>query len=309
MPPFLVRLLILFAPVALAGCNLANDEVEETGSPADLTREDADDAEAGVTAEAAVEEDDAMVADGTNVVTEPKPDDLPADPPQYHIDEEELSFAYGWPSRMARYSRLRARFREDAEAKLAEMRQQMAEDERLIDPDAEFRPQYSSETSWSIEGENARLASLAADWYSFSGGAHGLYGREALLLDKWRGRPFAPVELFEDEEAAREAIRPPYCRLLDAERERRRGQPVEREDSFGECIDPLEQTLIFANSGEGVPFDRFTVYAGPYAAGPYAEGEYAVDMPVTEQLIAAIEPWLRRHFAVSEEEGHVEPRD
>ena len=47
---------------------------------------------------------------------------------------------------------------------------------------------YESNWSYSTAGQSPTLLSLSGDWYTCTGGAHGMFGASALLWDRAAGR-------------------------------------------------------------------------------------------------------------------------
>lgn len=293
------RLIVSILPIALFGCGMATHQVPPAsmGAGSANETEEPDEGDTALPTEETAPRSDEMAASETE-----EGDDqvMPAEA-AVGVEEAYLEFVYDWPDALNAYAPLAAYFREQADAELADIRGYMAEDERLTDPDEQFRPEYSSNTVWEIRGTSGPLISLAADFYKYSGGAHGIYGTNALLYDRQAGKVVKPADLFADPVAAREAIQPVFCQLLDKERSRRRGGEQPGSGDFWECIDPLEQTLIFHPGRHGTAFDRLIVYAGPYAAGAYAEGDFTIELPVTAELREAIEPGYRNQFEVGGE--------
>ncbi len=295
------RLLISALPIALFGCGLAGDA---DVAPQSSGTQPADDNTVDQASDDSVRETDAQAVaqsesldDIGAVDTDPDPKDA-----QYYEKADYLSFVYQWPETLSQYGVLKSYFTEDADAKLSEIREFMAGDDRLTDPDEEFKPQYASDTAWSVHGTSGPLISLSADFYNYTGGAHGIYGAVGLLYDVAAARTVDPIDLFANKAAARASIQDKYCALLDRERSvRRGGEEPRRDDLLWECIDPLEQTLIFHAGDKGEKFDRLIVYAGPYSAGPYAESDYTIELPVSAELRAAIRPEYRAAFEVNTE--------
>ena len=207
------------------------------------------------------------------------------------------TFEYGWPSDAAAAPGIAALL----ERRRAEARAVLVAEAREAKADAEangfpFRPHHR-ETEWLLAADTPRFVSLTADTATYSGGAHGMYGREALVWDRKESVALDPVEMFESGAALTGAIRPAYCEALDRQRAERRGAPVEPGTPFGECPSVSELTVI-AGSSDGRAFDRIGFYAGPYVAGPYAEGDYEVTLPVTPAILAAVKPAYRDAFAL-----------
>lgn len=231
-------------------------------------------------------------------LVEPSPP--PATEPPTAVTEQKANFefSYSWPKEALAHPKLVDFFETDAAQNKAELQAAYDEDDRLKDPNEEYKPTYSYETTWGLDAETPKLMSLSGSWYQYLGGAHGMYGVRALVFDKASDTLTVAQDMIGDSEAFRSAIEEEFCRLLDQERELRRGEPVVRDDMFGECINLLDQTLIWKSTGGG-KFDRMEVFIGPYEAGSYAEGAYVLNLPITAPMLAAIAPDYRDNFAVS----------
>src|SRR5690606_15626330 len=139
----------------------------------------------------------------------------------------------------------------------------------------------SRSIEWKAVTDLPGYLSLSAAVSTYEGGAHGNYFSDALVWDRQAGARREPVDFFTSKQALSKAIRDDFCRALDRERAKRRGEPVKRDSGnmFDECIDPVESTVILGSS-HGKAFDRLGVLVGPYAAGPYVEGSYEVTLPM-----------------------------
>lgn len=160
----------------------------------------------------------------------------------------------------------------------------------------EYHP-YAYGRKWLKVAETPRFLSLSAELYDFQGGAHPNHGFDALVWDKQAGRRLAALDLFAAPGAFDAALGQSFCKALDAERAKRRGEPVTPGDGmFSDCIKASDQTVILGSS-DGRAFDKVGVLIGPYAAGPYAEGDYEFTFPMTHTLLGAIKPAYREAFA------------
>ncbi len=157
---------------------------------------------------------------------------------------------------------------------------------------------YSTGVGWSVAAETSAFLSLSAELASYTGGAHGNYGFDALVWDKQAGVALEPAAFFTSPEALDAALGERFCAELNRERGKRRGAPVEEgsDDMFDTCP-PLAETTILLGSSNGRAFDRIGVLIAPYGAGPYAEGSYEFTLPVTREVIAAVEEEYRDAFA------------
>ncbi|SOB87438.1 protein of unknown function [Sphingomonas guangdongensis] len=213
-------------------------------------------------------------------------------------ETEDYEFSYSFPSAAAAIPGLAAWF----EADRARARAQVAKEsaafraEREAD-DTPFR-KYTTSVAWSVVADTPRLLSLSALTNDYTGGAHGSPGFGALVWDKTAGRRLKPTALFQSEAALQEALGADFCTALDAERAKRRGEPVDRAsgDMFDECPRVNEATLILGSRSKRA-IDRVGLLVGPYVAGSYAEGSYDLTFPITPALLAAVKPAYRDAFA------------
>ena len=188
------------------------------------------------------------------------------------------------------------------DARLDRARQELANDARRGREQARSNGfpfnQYSSGTAWEVVADLPRWLSLSADLYSYQGGAHPNYGFDAVLWDKQESVALEPIAMFTSKEALDEALGDKLCDALNAERERRRGTPVEAgsDDTFDACVKPDETNLLLGSRG-GEKFDRIGIQIAPYLAGPYAEGSYEFDFAMDEELLAIVRPEYRGDFA------------
>ena len=157
---------------------------------------------------------------------------------------------------------------------------------------------YSSGTAWEVVADLENWLSLSADLDSYRGGAHPNYGFNSAVWDKRRDIALEPIAFFDSPEALDEVLGERLCAALDAERERRRGMPVDENsgDTFDECVSPDETNLLLGSQG-GERFDRITIQIAPYIAGPYAEGSYEFDFDMDEDLLATVREDYREAFA------------
>ena len=154
----------------------------------------------------------------------------------------------------------------------------------------------ASSTKIATSGQTGRLLSLARTYWAFTGGAHGNGGTTPLLWDRARGKEIKFASLFSSANGYANILRDPYCRALNRERKKRRGddyQPSSMTPEFDACPKFSDLSLIPAGS---LRFGQIHLIASPYTAGPYAEGEYDIALPVTARLVAALKPEYRASF-------------
>lgn len=213
---------------------------------------------------------------------------------------DRYSFAYRYPAAAAAVPQVAAELDAERDKMLAKLRNDTAEAKADAEKDGfDYRP-YSSEKEWKVVTETPRLLSLSAIGYDYTGGAHGMPFYDTLVWDRQAQRRLVPDDMFRSEGALSDAVRPAYCRALDAERRKRRGgEPaasVGEDDPFNSCPEVSESTLLLGASDRRA-IDRLGFVIGPYVAGPYSEGAYELTLPVTPALIAALKPEYRSMFA------------
>lgn len=249
----------------------------------------------------ALDRDGEAQVDGNGAALAPPAPGAPSAPAGEgtEVDEQNdvFEFAYKWPAAVNGIPLLRAMLEADRDAARAALRKDAEAWKQEADAEGiPFNP-YSLGTAWAVVADTPAFLSLSATISSYTGGAHGNSGFNALLWDKAADVRRKPVDLF-DAARLKAAIQPAFCDAIDAQRAEKRGEKVVRSsgEMFDECIDPLEQTLILGSSN-GKAFDRLGVLVGPYAAGPYAEGDYEVTLPVTSAVLAAVKPDYKGAFA------------
>ena len=213
-------------------------------------------------------------------------------------------FSYSWPRQVTAIPALNAAF--EAEFKAAQADQKEAWASALADcpPDAvTCRNNYLS-LEWQVVADTPRFLSLSSSVSTYTGGAHGNYGRGASVWDRKAEQRLEPVQFFTSVSALEEALGKRACDALNQERAKRRGGPVEvnREDWSSACV-PMDEAVLFLGSSNGKAFDRIGVYYGPYVAGPYAEGDFEFTLAVTQSVIEAVQPDYRGAFALAQSKG------
>jgi len=160
---------------------------------------------------------------------------------------------------------------------------------------------YETVQTWKVITETPRFLSLSVERYDYIGGAHGNTSYSSLLWDKTDGERRTSLSLF-DPQALRAAVRPAFCRELDAQRRHKRDATLGGMAEFNRCIDPTRQAVLLGSS-TGSRFNRIGFVVPPYEAGPYAEGIYEVTLPVTAAVLKAVKPQWRGYFAMTRARG------
>lgn len=163
-----------------------------------------------------------------------------------------------------------------------------------------FNP-HSFSQEWKVLADLPGYLSLAGEFSTYSGGAHGMYGMQSLVWDKARGARLSGVDLFVSPAALNAALGDRLCAALNAKRAERRGEQVPggSEEMFDQCVG-VEESTVLLGSGNGHAFDRLTVWIGPYVAGPYAEGSFELDFAVDARVRRAVKPIHRSAFRAAE---------
>jgi hypothetical protein len=222
-----------------------------------------------------------------------------AQPFKTELKSADADFSYQWPAEVSAMPALVKRFR-------ADMREQRA---ATIAGGKEFNAMrsqmggepmgYMHSTEITTAGQSSRLLSLRIDVSEFTGGAHGNHGTGALIWDRTEGREVKVAALFQRRSNYEAALRPVYCRKLDAERIERRGGDGKIGggiSEFDSCPKLSELAIFPVDEKRDGRFEAFRIVASPYVAGPYVEGSYDVDVPVTAALIRMLNPAFQASF-------------
>lgn len=237
--------------------------------------------------------------------------ELPAPPPpiiptadegqarSIEVSDEAITFQYSYPRQVGAIQALSAIMDDRAEAAQVEYRAYALEAKAEAEKnDYGFR-QHDYSENWKVVADLPGWLSLSAEIGSYSGGAHGNYGFDALAWDKSAGQVLETKALFRSAAALDNALGGAFCSALNAERAERRGQPVAEgsDNSFDACPSVAELTVLLGSSN-GETFDRIGLLAAPYVAGPYAEGSYEFTLPVTSAVIDAVKPEFASSFSI-----------
>ncbi len=213
------------------------------------------------------------------------------------ISNERYEFQFTYPVQAARIPELRDWFLARRASARSRIASQASQGQKEAAKGNYPYHAYASTTNWQVVTDLPDWLSLSAEIYTFSGGAHGMSGFDALLWDRRTGTPHQAADLFTSREALSSAVQSRMCKALDAERVRRRGAPLVPGDTFSDCIDPLDQTILLGSSN-GTTFDRIGFEIAPYEAGPYAEGSYDITLPVDGAVMRALKPQYRSRFSI-----------
>jgi hypothetical protein len=209
-------------------------------------------------------------------------------------------FKYSYPAQAGRIPPLRAMLEERRGKALADLKAEAINGRAAADEAGFPFNAYTLIVEWKTVADLPDWLSLSSQIYSYTGGAHGNTGFDALLWDKRINQPFEPMALFVSSEALQAAVADAFCAGLNKQREARRGEPVDpkKGDWANTCPNTSETTLILGSSNSRT-FDRIGFLIDPYTAGPYAEGTYEVSLPVTRAILSAVKPEYVQAFTAT----------
>ncbi|MEL7319168.1 MAG: DUF3298 and DUF4163 domain-containing protein [Pseudomonadota bacterium] len=273
--------LALCGAVALAACS----------SPADMSQT------IGV-------EETAQTGDGAETARETLERRVAADAEPFEFSETEgddrtgmREFSYKWPRQVSALPALEAEFEADYERQLATQKKEWASAQQDCPGDfVSCRNNYLS-LEWQVVADTPRFLSLSSNISTYTGGAHGNYGRSGSIWDRESGESLQPIQFFTSPADLDAAVGEELCERLNAERAKRRGGPVvSNADDWASACVPMEDAVLFLGSSDGKAFDRLGVYYGPYVAGAYAEGDFEFTLPVTDGVMETVKPKFRGAF-------------
>jgi hypothetical protein len=261
-----VRPMLIAAVLAMAACSSPEDIARKTGARSEATAVASASAQAGGAVK--VEEDTKL-----------------------------YSYEFSYPAAVGAIPEL---------ARLLTGRAEQAKEEMIAEAKAAHAEAQGSDypmnshsygATWKVVADLPGYLSLSNDFYTYTGGAHGMYGLEGLVWDKAKGRALPSEALFQSPGFLDSTMDGAVCAAINKERAERRGEPVrDTGEMFDECPG-LDDATILVGSSNGKTFDRITVYFGPYVAGPYVEGAYELDFPMTKAMLEAVKPAYRAAFS------------
>ena len=218
--------------------------------------------------------------------------------------EAPYSYEFSWSKEAAEIPALDTLLRKRADESKGEIVDDATTAQAEAKRDGGFFPDMGYELTWdyATAGNSEALLSLSGGWFTYTGGAHGLFGAYSLLWDKSSGKEIELPALFE-RVTEYALLHPKMCAALKRERKEKR-ESEEQIDSGFEGIDEAfngcpkfeEITGWIADDDKDGKFDTFMFAADPYVAGPYVEGTYEMKVQVTERMIAALKPAYRASF-------------
>lgn len=271
-----VSISVLFLSVALAACSQSAEETATAEPEVEATAVAAEDAE-----------------------------NTPAAKPFSFEDEEKQGEAlrtmeYSWPVEVSREPELAAQLDAHRLERLAEQKKEWADQIEACGPNSGPCSNNGYSNAYEVVADLPRFLSLSNDFFLYTGGAHGLYGKGSMVWDREDKQSLDPQELFISQAALDQAVREKACAALNRERAKRRGMPVAQDGEWpNQCIG-MDETVLFLGSSNGKTFDRFGLYYGPYTAGPYAEGDFELNFPITQAVLNAVKPEYRNAFSVKQ---------
>lgn len=233
---------------------------------------------------------------------------VPAAKPVAFADDEQRDggsreFAYSWPAEVSAHPALAEMLAAERDRILAQEKVEWTDTLAEMPLDCVSCRGRSFAKAWKVVADTPGWLSLSGEVSTYTGGAHGMYGLESLVWDKAKRAAMPAIALFRSPQSLETALGPRLCAALNAEREKRRGEPIDplARDEYGTGFDSCQQVkdaTVLVGSSTGKAFDRLTVWFGPYVAGPYAEGAYELDFPVDAAVLRAVKPEYVGAFAV-----------
>lgn len=209
-------------------------------------------------------------------------------------------FAYKWPAAVSAQPELAKQLAAERDSVLAQEKSEWAAGLADAPADCTSCRSRSYAMDWKIVADTPGWLSLSGQFATYTGGAHGMYGLRSLVWDKAAKRALDGAALFRSAQALEAALGPRLCAALNAEREKRRGEPVvpAADDTGFDSCQKVADATVLVGSSTGTAFNRITVWFGPYVAGPYAEGAYELDFPVDAAVRRAVKAEYAGAFAV-----------
>jgi hypothetical protein len=209
------------------------------------------------------------------------------------------SFSYSWPAAAGNIPALAKQLEGELEKNKQDLVASAQKGKDESDSNGfPYNPNYYSET-WKVVANLPRWLSLTGDFSTYTGGAHGNYGRETLVWDKKVARGFPAIAMFSSPKALGDALGDKLCKALDSERaKKRKSTPKDQiADEFTKCVG-VDQATVMVGSSNGRTFNRIGVWFGPYVAGPYVEGAYELSFNVDQAILDAVKPAYRDAFSI-----------
>lgn len=214
----------------------------------------------------------------------------------FERETKTFAFTYAYPPEAAALPGLARMLDAERAQSLAELEAEAAEaQEDASADDYPYNPHMRG-VSWTVTGQTQQLLAMVGEISSYSGGAHGNTGYEALIWDKAGDRRVQLEDLFTDLTAALAPMREPFCNALNAERREKRGEFVGEDDDMFNTCPPVAELVLVPYAGGSGGFDRMMFIAAPYVAGPYVEGVYEISLPLPGVTLDQVKKDYRAAF-------------
>jgi hypothetical protein len=211
-------------------------------------------------------------------------------------DTDLYSYEFSYPAAVGAIPTLAAKLEQDAAKARSELIAEATDAREMAKKDSyPFNP-HSYGEEWKVVANLPGYLSLSNEFYTFTGGAHGMYGLEGYIWDKANNRGFPSAEIFTSPGYLQSQLGDRVCAALNAARVKKGMDPVSGTDPVFPACPGFDEATILVGSSNGKTFDRITVWYGPYVAGSYAEGAYELDFPMTPAMIEAVKPAYRAAF-------------
>ncbi|MDM7957083.1 DUF4163 domain-containing protein [Blastomonas sp.] len=238
---------------------------------------------------------------GVPVAAEPDAPTARSQPPapvDFERETSTFAFTYAYPGPAAALPKLAAMLDAERIKALSDIETQTAEAQKdAADNGYPFNPHMLG-VAWKVTGETEQVLAMVAEISSYSGGAHGNTGYEALIWDKATNQRVELAALFNDWGGTLEPLRERYCAALTGERRQKRGADMgEPDDMFNSCP-PFSDLVMVPYASDETGFDRMMFIAAPYVAGPYVEGAYEISLPLAGATLDQVKPAYRSAFAI-----------
>ncbi len=210
----------------------------------------------------------------------------PADPQPvaYKLEDGRMTTELTLDPALPAHPQLRARLYDDGMAAIrefeADVRRARAEQGGELDYNMELT------LRWDAPVETARLVSADGMVWSFTGGAHGNPGFQAILWDRQGLREVKPADLFSSGADLSKLDRA-LCDSINAAKAARGGDQAwdpapyrgEQGDGIWVCPVALETRFSLAPGDTAGKAGGLVFLIDPYVVGPYAEGVYTAVVP------------------------------
>jgi uncharacterized protein len=145
--------------------------------------------------------------------------------------------------------------------------------DRQAGADASFEQVWTYDQSFTLQRPSANAIAVAAKFYSYTGGAHGMSGTNASLVDLRTGQAVPPRAVFAKGDSWLETLVP----LVHANL---RKQFNDGKPGFDDAIEPDKLAKLLLEPGHYYyRHDRLQLIFDAYVVGPYVSGPFTVEIP------------------------------